>query len=74
MQPIIVGLHGDPATFNERTLQVIESNGSPVEPESLFEAQLESRLQTLPPWLNDLRAEWEMFRNTPLPNFPVPNF
>ena len=74
VQPIIVGLHGDPATFNESTLQVLESNGSPVEPESLFEAQLESRLQTLPLWLNDLRTEWEIFRNTPLPDFPVPNF
>ena len=74
VQPIIVGFHGDPATFNTGTLQVLESNGSPVMPESLFEAQLESRLQTLPPWLNTLRTEWDTFRNTPLPPFPAPNF
>ncbi len=68
VQPIIVGFHGDPATFNKNTLEVLESNGSPVAPESLFEAQLQSRLQTIPPWLNDLRTEWDTFRNTPLPN------
>lgn len=74
VHPIIVGFHGAPATFNESTLQVLESNGSPVDPESLFEAQLESRLQTLPPWLDALRTEWDTFRNTPLPPFPAPNF
>ena len=73
VQPIIVGFHGDPATFNTGALQVLESNGSPVEPESLFEAQLESRLQTLPPWLNALRTQWDTLRNTPLPPFPTPN-
>ena len=68
LQPIIVGFHGDPATFNENNVQILESNGSPVEPESLFEAQLELRMGMLPTWLNDLRAEWETLRNTPLPN------
>ena len=68
LQPIIVGFHGDPATFNENNLEILESNGSPVEPESLFEAQLELRMGTLPIWLNDLRTEWETLRNTPLPN------
>ena len=50
------------------TSRFCESNGSPVEPESLFEAQLELRMGTLPIWLNDLRTEWETLRNTPLPN------
>ncbi|MCY3681556.1 MAG: DUF4955 domain-containing protein [Gemmatimonadetes bacterium] len=68
LQPIIVGFHGDPVTFNEDNLQILESNGSRVEPESLFEAQLELRMGTLPTWLNDLRTEWETLRNTPLPN------
>ena len=68
LHPIVVGFHGNPATFNEKTLEVLESNGSPVEPESLFEAQLELRLETLPIWLNDLRTQWDMLRNTLLPN------
>lgn len=68
VQPIIVGFHGNPATFNENNVQILESNGSPVEPASLFEAQLELRMGTLPSWLNDLRTEWETLRNTPLPN------
>ena len=68
LQPIIVGFHGDPATFNQNNVQVLESNGSQVYPESLFEAQLEYRLRTIPDWLNDLRTQWTMLRNTPLPN------
>ncbi len=68
VQPIIVGFHGDPATFNEDNVQILESNGSPVEPASLFEAQLELRMGTLPTWLNGLRTEWETLRNIPLPN------
>ena len=74
VKPIIVGFHGDPVTFNEATLQVNESQGRMAEPESLFEAQLELRLGTVPFWLNDLRAEWEHIRQTPLPNYSNPNF
>lgn len=66
VKPIIVGFHGEPVTFNENTLEVLESNGSPVQPESLFEAQLEYRLQSVPSWLNDLRTEWEQIQQTPL--------
>ena len=44
LHPIIVGFHGNPATFEEGTLEVLESNGEVVDPESLFEAQLELRL------------------------------
>ena len=44
IKPIIVGFHGNTATFNENTVQLNESNGSAVEPESLFDAQLELRL------------------------------
>ncbi len=67
LHPIIVGFHGNPATFNESALEVLESNGSPVEPESLFEAQLALRLGKLPVWLNTLRTEWESLRKIPLP-------
>ena len=64
--PIIVGFHGNPATFNESDLEILESNGEAVEPESLFEAQLELRLGTLPVWVKDLRTEWETIRSMPL--------
>lgn len=64
--PIIVGFHGNPATFNESDLEILESNGEAVEPESLFEAQLELRLGTLPNWVKDLRTEWETIRSMPL--------
>ena len=73
IKPIIVGFHGNSATFNENTLEVLESNGSAVEPESLFDAQLELRLGTIPAWLNNLRTEWKTIRNTPLPDFLPPD-
>ena len=66
LHPIVVGFHGNPVTFNENTLEVLESNGSPVEPESLFEAQLALRLGKLPIWLNTLHKEWETLRKIPL--------
>ena len=66
LYPIIVGFHGNPATFNESDLEILESNGEAVEPESLFDAQLELRLGTLPVWVKNLRTEWETIRNTPL--------
>ena len=72
LNPIVIGFHGNPATFNERSLEVLESNGTAMEPASLFEAQLKLRLQTVPFWLDNLRSEWETLRNTPLPDFPVP--
>ncbi len=64
--PIIVGFHGNPATFNESDLEILESNGEAVAPESLFDAQLALRLGTLPDWVKDLRTEWEMIRSIPL--------
>ena len=73
IKPIIVGFHGNSAIFNENTVQILESNGSAVEPESLFDAQLELRLGTIPDWLNNLRTEWQSIRNTPLPNFLPPD-
>ena len=64
--PIIVGFHGNPATFNESDLEILESNGEAVAPESLFDAQLELRLGTLPVWVKNLRTEWETIRSIPL--------
>ena len=74
LHPIVVGFHGNPANFNEGSLEVLESNGTAVEPTSLFEAQLELRLSTIPVWLDGLRREWETLRDMPLPSFPVPEF
>ena len=66
VKPIIVGFHGQETNFTESSLEILESNGSAVEPESLFEAQLELRQGSVSSYLNDLRTEWEMLRNTPL--------
>lgn len=50
--PILVGFHGSGTTFKEDEVQVLESLGTPVEPESLFEEQLKLRLGALPEWIN----------------------
>ena len=68
VNPIIVGFHGNPATFNESVLEVLESNGTAVDPKSLFEAQLELRLGAVPAWYNNLHTEWQTLRNIPLSN------
>lgn len=49
--PIIVGFHGEPTTFNKNEVQIAESIGNPVQPESLFEEQLKLRLGKLPNWI-----------------------
>ncbi|WP_066631764.1 DUF4955 domain-containing protein [Labilibacter marinus] len=49
--PIIVGFHGAGTTFKQSDLGYEESTGRAVEPESLFEAQLELRLGKLPAWV-----------------------
>lgn len=57
MPPIIVGFHGAQVTFDESPEQVayLESNGTSVEPYSLYEAQLRERLGYVPAWLNSLK-------------------
>ncbi|TYA74665.1 DUF4955 domain-containing protein [Seonamhaeicola marinus] len=52
--PIIVGFHGSGTTFKEDEVQILESLGTPVKPESLFEEQLKLRLGKLPKWLDDI--------------------
>ncbi|RKR14420.1 pectate lyase-like protein [Maribacter vaceletii] len=49
--PIIVGFHGSGTTFKEDEVQILESLGAPVKPESLFEEQLKLRLGHLPEWV-----------------------
>ena len=53
--PIIVGFHGSGTTFKEDEVQVMESLGTPVKPESLFEEQLKLRLGELPAWIKKLK-------------------
>ena len=55
MPPIVVGFHGQPTTFDESQMIVNSSNGIPVNPESLFEAQLQERLGAVPAWLESLK-------------------
>ncbi|MBI9063627.1 MAG: DUF4955 domain-containing protein [Marinilabiliaceae bacterium] len=53
--PYVVGFHGAGTTFKEDQIKVLESLGTPVNPESLYEAQLKLRLGKLPQWLTDIK-------------------
>lgn len=55
LPPIIVGFHGDPVKFVQEQVKLDESNGVSVEPQSLYEAQLERRLGSVPAWLKALK-------------------
>ena len=55
LPPTIVGFHGSPVAFDQSQTKLDYSNGIPVAPESLFEAQLEERLGFVPTWLNNLK-------------------
>ena len=62
--PLYAGLHGIDKPIG--TGSIVESLGTPVEPSSLFDAQLKMRLGTVPMWLSDLKTEWETLRNETL--------
>ncbi|MDC1105600.1 DUF4955 domain-containing protein [Prolixibacteraceae bacterium] len=55
LPPTIVGFHGAGTTFEASQVKIDESHGTPVQPESLYEAQLELRLGKLPEWLVELK-------------------
>jgi hypothetical protein len=55
LPPIVVGFHGQPTTFDESQMTINSSNGIPVNPESLFEAQIKERLGAVPAWLESLK-------------------
>ena len=55
MPPIIVGFHGTSITFDETQIKRLESQGTAVEPASLYEAQLKRRLGYVPAWLSSLK-------------------
>ncbi|TZF82593.1 DUF4955 domain-containing protein [Pedobacter sp. BS3] len=54
--PVIVGFHGAATTFKPEQLKYSESIGQPVEPESLYEAQLKLRLKKIPDWVLKLKS------------------
>lgn len=43
IMPYVIGFHGRPQAWVESEIIVLESNGSSVYPESLYEAQVELR-------------------------------
>ena len=61
LPPIIVGFHGGYVNFGltdgdgKQQVEYLESNGTAVEPLSLYEAQLYERLGYVPGWLNSLK-------------------
>ena len=57
--PIVVGFHGAGTTFHPEQVSWVESLGTPVEPQSLFEAQLLLRLGAVPDWIVAARQELE---------------
>ncbi|MCM1501115.1 MAG: DUF4955 domain-containing protein [Bacteroidales bacterium] len=55
LPPTIVGFHGVAVDFDVEQVKLNESPGQPVEPLSLYEAQIERRLGSVPQWLGKLR-------------------
>ena len=55
LPPVVIGFHGEPASFEEDQMKSCISNGIPVNPESLYEAQLKERCGNVPAWLNSLK-------------------
>ncbi len=55
---MIVGYHGSDTTFDEDSMAGLHSLGSPVQPASLYEAQLALRLGELPAWVEDAKRQW----------------
>ena len=55
LPPIVVGFHGAELPFEDSQMKRLEGNGTPVEPASLYEAQLRHRLGYVPGWLNALK-------------------
>ena len=55
LPPTVVGFHGASVSFDPTQVKADVSNGIPVNPESLYEAQLKERLGAVPAWLNSLK-------------------
>ncbi len=57
VKPNIIGMYGDEISFVKKHLGLYESQGKPVTPESLYEAQLELRLGKLPKWIIEAKKK-----------------
>ena len=59
LPPVVLGMHGVKIDFvqDEKQIKLDESNGTKVEPESLYEAQLKLRLGYVPSWLLELKGK-----------------
>lgn len=68
-KPLFVGLHGKPVALKEDSVEANECPGSPVTPESLYEAQLGLRLGKVPDWVGSVRKDWEGIRALELPPY-----
>ncbi|WP_010177974.1 DUF4955 domain-containing protein [Aquimarina agarilytica] len=78
VNPIIVGMHGSATTFKNSTIKYEEGNGKKMQPESLYEAQLNHRLGQIPAWLtstineyNTLVTDW--YSDNPVTIAPTEN-
>lgn len=70
VMPILVGMHGAEVKVDEKTVSENESWGKPVDPESLFEAQLALRFNgKLPAWVDQAKADWAKMQKS-LPPYP----
>jgi hypothetical protein len=72
VKPLFVGLHGKTVSLKEQSLLSNESQGHPVLPESLYEAQLALRLSALPEWIGAMRSQWKTLTSEDLPFFGTP--
>ncbi len=69
VKPIIVGFHGKRAIFDSSKLEILESKGKAVEPESLFEAQTQLRMGHIPAWLEQAAKDDVVMRTQKLPAY-----
>jgi hypothetical protein len=69
VKPIVVGFHGSPAVFSQDQLEVLESQGQRVKPDSLYEAQLQLRLGELPAWMDEAKRDYAELSQNKLPRY-----
>ncbi len=69
LNPIITGIHGKPIGFVKEKLEILESPGTTVKPESLYEAQLKLRLNKLPAWISAAKHTQRALEKQNLPEY-----
>ncbi|MEI6714375.1 MAG: DUF4955 domain-containing protein [Verrucomicrobiota bacterium] len=76
LYPSVIGLHGAPFNVEPKAAEQypleLESNGTEVYPDSLFEAQLALRLGSVPDWIKDQGALFEKFSRFPTMTWASP--